>query len=144
MFPGGKYESREMGQPGTDIKDPHYTMPFEYLDAKNWAKYPSLNKVIDDMNSKGADRWVAVLKQTDGNKSMPYVLMNWLTFSEMLSFYLWQSQANRERQEEECPRCAEAFKDCMEYKGEQEDHVMSDLDMTAAARRDGRGYSEEE
>lgn len=103
IYPGGQYESREMGQPGTDIKDPHYTLPFEYLDAKNWAKYPSLNKVIDDMNGKGVDRWVAVLKQTDGRKSVPYVLMNWDTFQELVTFYLWQNQYNRERQEEKKP-----------------------------------------
>lgn len=96
MLPDGAYESREMGQPGTDIKDPHDTLPFTYLDAKNWAKYPSMAKIIKDMESKGAHRWVAVLKQTDGKKSVPYVLMNWDLFYELVGFYLYQNARNRE------------------------------------------------
>ena len=95
MYPEGHFDSREMGQPGTDIKDAHSVLPFGYLDAKNWARYPSLNKIIDDMEGKRHSHWVAVLKQTDGAPTVPYVIMNWPTFHELLSFYLQQNKKNR-------------------------------------------------
>lgn len=76
--PLGEYRSREMGQAGSDIIDPHNRLPVRYVECKNWESYPSMGAIEKAMLKKDEEgRWAAILKEP---RKDPLVVVPWHTF----------------------------------------------------------------
>lgn len=57
--PKGAYESRAMGQAGSDIVDPLQRLPWQYVECRNREVWPSLVAIVYEMECKG-HLWVAM------------------------------------------------------------------------------------
>jgi len=64
--PYGAYESRAMGQRGSDIVDPQGRLPWVYVECRNREQWPSLPAIVEEMQAKpglkeiGENMWAAM------------------------------------------------------------------------------------
>lgn len=90
---GYMWHTQPMGQAGPDVYPDVATPapPWEYIDAKNHAKFPSIAAIKEHMESSTKNgHWVAVLKQTDRARSVPVVLMDYSQWLILVGHYYIQ------------------------------------------------------
>ena len=68
LDPDGEYTSTTMGEAGTDVQDPYYCLPWDYLECRAREEWPNLSAIQEELESKGNYLWAAVYKRNRGKQ----------------------------------------------------------------------------
>ena len=87
--PKGAYESRAMGQAGSDIVDPLDRLPWDYVECRNRELWPSLKAIVEEMEGKSGPNclqlWTAMLAR---NRAKPVFVVSEDLMNVLLEAYL--------------------------------------------------------